>query len=171
MTTTGLSSCDYTAWGNWVPAVILLLSLSGGCTGSTTGSIKIFRWQVIHSFLRKYTISAVEPNRVTLLKIGSLNMPEKATMSVFVYVFAFMISLLVLTVLVSVCGLDLRTSLAAVTACITNVGVGAIDLIGPNGSYGFFSSTVKSILCFAMLLGRLEIITILVVCTKSFWRS
>lgn len=171
MTTTGLSSCDYTTWGPWVPAVILLLSLSGGCTGSTTGSIKIFRWQVIYAFLRKYTIAAVEPNRVTLLKIGDINMPERATMSVFVYVFAFMISLLGLTVIVSACGLDLRTSLAAVTACITNVGVGAIDIIGPEGNYAFFSHTVKSLLCFAMLLGRLEIITILVICTKSFWRS
>ena len=92
-------------------------------------------------------------------------------MSVFVYVFAFMISLLGLTVIVSACGLDLRTSLAAVTACITNVGVGAIDIIGPEGNYAFFSNTVKSILCFAMLLGRLEIITILVIATKSFWRS
>ncbi len=171
VTTTGLSACDYTAWGQWIPAVILLLSLSGGCTGSTTGSIKIFRWQVIYAFLRKYTISAVEPNRVTLLKIGSINMPEKVTMSVFVYVFAFMISLLGLTVLVSASGLNLRTSLAAVTACITNVGVGAIEVIGPNGNYAFFSDSVKSILCFAMLLGRLEIITILVICTKSFWRS
>ena len=170
-TTTGLSSCDYTAWGSWVPATILLLSFSGGCTGSTTGSIKIFRWQVIYAFLRKYMISAVEPNRVTLLKIGSINMPEKATMSVFVYVFAFMISLIGLTVLVSTCGTDLHTALSAVTACITNVGVGAINIIGPEGNYAFFSPTVKSILCFAMLLGRLEIITILVICTKSFWRS
>lgn len=171
MTTTGLTSCDYTAWGAWVPAVILLLSLTGGCTGSTTGSIKIFRWQVIYAFLRKYTISAVEPNRVTLLKIGAINMPERVTMSVFVYVFAFMISLLGLTVIVSACGLNLHTALSAVTACITNVGVGAVDVIGPEGNYAFFSAAVKSLLCFAMLLGRLEIITILVVFSKSFWRS
>ena len=92
-------------------------------------------------------------------------------MSVFVYVFSFLISLVVMTVVVSACGLDLRTSLAAVTACITNVGVGSIDLIGPSGNYAFFSNTVKSLLCFAMLLGRLEIITILVVFSKSFWRS
>lgn len=170
VTTTGLSSCDYTTWGVWVAAVILFLSLVGGCTGSTSGSIKIFRWQVIYAFLRKYLLSAIEPNRVILMKIGSVNMPEKATMSVFVYVFSFIISLLGLTVLVSACGLDLRTSLAAVTACITNVGVGAINLIGPSGNYAFFPNIVKSILCFTMLLGRLEIITLLVVCTKSFWR-
>ena len=171
VTTTGLSSCDYTAWGVWVTAVILYLSLTGGCTGSTTGSIKIFRWQVIYAFLRKYLLSAIEPNRVIPLKIGKVNMPEKVTMSVFVYVFSFLISLMGLTLIVSACGLDFRTSLAAVTACITNVGVGSIDIIGPNGNYAFFSDTVKSLLCFAMLLGRLEIITILVVFSKSFWRN
>ena len=171
VTTTGLAACDYTTWGVWVTAVILYLSLTGGCTGSTTGSIKIFRWQAIYAFLRKYLLSAIEPNRVIPMKIGNVNMPEKATMSVFVYVFSFLISLVVMTVIVSACGVDLRTSLAAVTACITNVGVGSIDLIGPSGNYAFFSDTVKSLLCFAMLLGRLEIITILVVFSKSFWRS
>lgn len=170
VTTTGLSSCDYTSWGIWITAIILFLSLHGGCTGSTTGSIKMFRWQVVYAFLRKYLLSAIEPNRVIPLKIGAINMPEKVTMSVFVYIFSFIISLAVLTVAVSVCGLDLRTSLSAVTACITNVGVGAIDLIGPSGNYAFFSNPIKSVLCFAMLLGRLEIITILVVFSKSFWR-
>ncbi|MBR3676395.1 MAG: TrkH family potassium uptake protein [Alphaproteobacteria bacterium] len=171
VTTTGLSSCDYTEWGVWVAAAILFLSLTGGCTGSTAGSIKIFRWQVIYAFLRKYLLSAIEPNRVILMKIGAVNMPEKATMSVFVYVFSFIISLIGMTLLVSACGLDLRTALSAVTACITNVGVGAISAIGPSGNYAFFSDTVKSILCFTMLLGRLEIITILVVFTKSFWHK
>ena len=84
---------------------------------------------------------------------------------------SFIISLIGLTVILSAFGLDLPTSLAAVTACITNVGVGAINIIGPSGNYAFFSDSVKAILCFAMLLGRLEIITLLVVATKSFWHK
>ena len=171
VTTTGLTANDYTQWGIWVTAAILLLSLTGGCTGSTSGSIKIFRWQVIKAFLRKYFLSAIEPNRVIPLKIGQINMPEKVTMSVFVYIFSFLISMAVLTILVSACGIDFRTSVAAVTACITNVGVGAVEVIGPSGNYAFFSNEIKAILCFAMLLGRLEIITIIVVFSKSFWRS
>lgn len=170
VTTTGLAACDYTQWGIWATALILFLSLLGGCTGSTTGSIKIFRWQVIYSFLHKYLLSAIEPNRIVPLKIGSVNLPEKVTMSVFVYVFSFLISLVILTLLVSSCGVDFQTSIAAVTACISNVGVGAINAIGPSGNYAFFSDFVKGILCFAMLLGRLEIITLLVVFSKSFWR-
>ncbi|MBR1601500.1 MAG: TrkH family potassium uptake protein [Alphaproteobacteria bacterium] len=171
VTTTGLSASDYTQWGIWITSVVLLLSLSGGCTGSTSGSIKIFRWQVIKAFLRKYFLSAIEPNRVIPLKIGEVNMPEKVTMSVFVYVFSFLICLALLTVLLSVCGIDFRTSVAAATACITNVGVGAVEVIGPRGNYAFFSNEIKEILCFAMLLGRLEVITVIVVLSKSFWKN
>lgn len=171
ITTTGLTSCDYITWGVWVTAVILFLSLIGSCTGSTGGSIKILRWQVIYAFLRKYLLSAIEPNRVIPLKIGKVNMSEKVTMSVFVYVFSFLICLAVLVLAVSACGLDLKTAIAVVTACIGNVGVGAVEVIGPSGNYAFLPDSVKFILCFAMLLGRLEVISILVIFSKSFWRA
>ena len=171
VTTTGLACTDYTEWGAWITVVIILLSLVGGCTGSTSGSIKIFRWQVIKAFLRKYFLSAIEPNRVIPLKIGDVNMPEKVTMSVFVYIFSFLICMALLIVLLSTFGLDFKTAAATVTACVTNVGVGAVSAIGPSGNYAFFSNEVKSVLCFAMLLGRLEIITVIVVFSKSFWKN
>lgn len=171
VTTTGLTAGDYTSWGVGITAFIILLSLVGGCTGSTSGSIKIFRWQVIKAFLGKYFLSAIEPNRVIPLKIGQVNMPEKVTMSVFVYIFSFLICMALLTVVLSISGLDFRTSVAAVTACITNVGVGAVKQIGPSGNYAFFTDNIKAVLCFAMLLGRLEVITLIVVCSKSFWKN
>lgn len=171
VTTTGLSSVDYTLWGGWTIATILFLSMIGGCTGSTGGSIKILRWQVVYAFLSKYLISAIDTHRVVPLKIGSINMSEKVTMSVFVYMLSFIICLVGLTLVVSACGIEFKTAFAAVSACITNVGVGAVDVIGPGGNYAFFTEGVKSILCFAMLLGRLEIITILVLFSKSFWQN
>lgn len=171
VTTTGLTAGDYTAWGVWITGVILFLSMIGGCTGSTSGSIKIFRWQVVKAFLRKYFLSAIEPNRVIPLKIGQVNMPEKVTMSVFVYIFSFLICLGFITILISLYGIDIETSLSAATACITNVGVGAVSSIGPSGNYAFFSEQIKAILCFAMLLGRLEVITLIVVFSKSFWKN
>ena len=171
VTTTGLSTVDYVSWGAWSTAVILFLSLMGGCTGSTCGSIKIFRWQAIYASLKRYFMLAVEPNRVIPLKIGTANMSEKVTMSVFVYVFSFIVSIMILTLFVSLCGIDFKTSIAAVMACITNVGVGSVEVIGPQGNYAFFPDSVKYLLCFAMLLGRLEIITIFVVFSKSFWRG
>jgi len=171
VTTTGLSNVDYTQWGGWTIAAILFLSMIGGCTGSTGGSIKILRWQVVYAFLHKYIISAIDPYRVVPLKIGSTNMSEKVTMSVFVYMFSFIVCLVGLTLVVSACGIDFKTAIACVSACITNVGVGAVDVIGPSGNYAFFTDEIKAILCFAMLLGRLEIITILVLFSKSFWRG
>ena len=73
VTTTGLSATDYTDWGVWATSVFLLLSFCGGCTGSTCGSIKIFRWQTIYAFLKKYILSAIEPHRIVPLKIGNIN--------------------------------------------------------------------------------------------------
>lgn len=171
ITTTGLAAVDYTEWGVWATSVFLLLSFCGGCTGSTCGSIKIFRWQTVYAFLRKYLLSAIEPHRIVPLKIGNINAPEKITTSVFVYVFSFIICWFGLSVIVSLMGINFQTSIAAVTACITNVGVGSINIIGPSGNYAFFSSGVKVALAFAMLLGRLEIITVLVILSKSFWRK
>ena len=170
ITTTGLATADYTQWGVWMTTVVLLLSLSGGCTGSTCGSIKILRWQVVYAFLRKYLLSAVSANRVIPMKIGTVNISEKVSMSVFVYLFSFIISLLILTLLVSLTGIDFQTSFAAVLACITNVGIGAVSTIGPQGNYAFFAPEVKYILMFTMFLGRLEVITVLVLFSASFWR-
>ena len=171
MTTTGLSSTDFIGWGIWTSAVFMLLSLSGGCTGSTCGSIKMFRWQVIYAYLHKYMLSMVEPNRVIPLKVGNINPAQNVITSVFVYVFSFIISMLIIGVVISLCGVDFSTSLAASVACMTNVGVGSVEILGPTGNFAFFSETVKYILCFAMLLGRLEVITVMVIFTRSFWRS
>jgi trk system potassium uptake protein TrkH len=171
ITTAGLSSCDFLQWGTWMVVLVFLLSFVGGCTGSTCGSIKILRWQVIYAFLKKYLLTAIEPNRVIPLKIGASNMSEKITMSVFVYIFSFLISLALMTAIISLCGYDFATSLSAVAACITNVGLGSTEVIGPNGNFAFFSDTAKYIFCFVMLLGRLEVITLLVLLTKSFWRG
>jgi len=171
ITTTGLNSVNYIEWGAWITTGILCLSLVGGCTGSTCGSIKILRWQVILAFLRKHIISAIDTHRVVPMKIGAINMSEKVTVSVLVYLFSFIICSVGLILLVSACGIDFKTSVASVIACIANVGAGSVDVIGPAGNFAFFSHGIKGILCFAMLLGRLEIMTILVLLTKSFWRN
>lgn len=171
MTTTGFSADDFVEWGVWASAVFMLLSLSGGCTGSTSGSIKIFRWQIIYAYLHKYMLSMIEPNRIIPLKVGAINPSETVITSVFVYVFSFIISMLIIGVIVSLCGVDFNTALASAVACMTNVGVGAVETIGPSGNYAFFSAPVKYILCFAMLLGRLEVITVMVIFTRSFWKN
>ena len=170
ITTTGLSSCNFINWGIWTTIVFVFISFIGGCTGSTCGSIKIFRWQVVLAFFKKYFLSAIEPSRVVPLKVGEVSTDEKVSLSVFVYVLSFILCLMFLTIVVSFCGVDFSTAFASVVACITNTGVGSVEVIGPAGNYSFFPPIVKWVLCLAMFLGRLEVITVLVLLTKSFWR-
>lgn len=169
VTSTGFVSTDYSLWGVWVGAFFIVFALTGGCTGSTSGSIKIFRWQVISSFIKRSLLTATEPNRVVPIKVGSITTDGSIIVSVFVFFSAFMLSIAVLTCMVSAAGNNLETSFSAVIACITNSGPGLGAIVGPSGYYGPLSDFSKYVLSFAMLLGRLEILTVLSLACKSFW--
>lgn len=171
MTTTGLSSADYLDWGVWTAVFFALLSLHGGCIGSTTGSIKVMRWQVVKSYFHKFLLSSIEPNRVVPVKIGEVPISDKASISVFVFIMSFLASIGAVALILNLLGYDFATSIAAAVASVTNTGPGAAKAIGASGNYAFFSNTAKYVLCFAMLLGRLEIMTVLVIFTKSFWKE
>lgn len=170
-TSTGYASTDYLLWGNLSSVIFLIFALTGGCTGSTSGSIKIFRWQVVLAFVKKHLISAVEPNRVVPVKIGTLTSDNKIVSSVFVFLSAYFFSIIILTFLLALFGLDFDTALSTVIGCITNSGPGIEKSIGPVGNYSGLAECHKYILSFAMLLGRLEIMTILVIMTRSFWKQ
>ena len=171
ITTTGFSSTDYLSWGAWAAVAFSLIGLIGGCTGSTTGSIKIFRWQVVAAFLRQSIELAITPRRMVLLKIKKFVLGTEVVSSVLVFITLFLFIAATLTLLLTLNGVDAFTAFAAVMGCITNVGPGVVESIGPNGSFMIFSPIVKYLLIGAMLLGRLEILTILVVFTRSFWRN
>ncbi|MBP5615519.1 MAG: TrkH family potassium uptake protein [Alphaproteobacteria bacterium] len=171
MTTTGLSSADYLDWGMWTAVFFMLLSLHGGCIGSTTGSIKVMRWQILKAYFRKVMLFSIEPHRVVPLKIGEVTVSDKAVNSVFVYIFSFLATIGVVALILNLLGYDVNTSVAAAVASVTNTGPGATKAIGASGNYAFFGIAAKYILCAAMLLGRLEIMTILVVCHKAFWKK
>lgn len=171
ITTTGLASQDYLEWGIWSAVFFTLLSLHGGCIGSTTGSIKVLRWQVLSAYFHKVMSSAVEPNRVIPVRTGDVPVGDSVVNSVFVYIMLFLISIAFTALALNFMGYDFTTSVSAAVSCVTNTGPGIGKAIGPMGNYAFFSDTAKYLLSFAMLLGRLEIITILVVFTKSFWKN
>ena len=105
-TTTGFVSTDYLQWGAFASTIFVIFALTGGCTGSTAGSVKIFRWQVVIAFLKKSLTTAIEPNRVVPIKIGRLSSDNALVNSVFVFLSAYVFSLLVLTVLIAVTGID-----------------------------------------------------------------
>ena len=149
---------------------VLILSLTGGCSGSTSGSIKIFRWQVIIAQLKRAFITTTEPNRLLPLKVGNSNISTQVANSIVIFFIAYGFSVAVITVLLALNGVDFVTAFGAVVGCITNVGSGITHAIGPVGNYADFNDTVKIILSLTMLLGRLEIMTVLVLFTKNFWR-
>ena len=170
-TSTGFVSTDYMKWGPPVGTIFIIFALTGGCTGSTSGSVKIFRWQVVWAYLKQSMIVATEPNRVVPIKIGNLTTSNSIISSVFVFISAFMATLVVLTVLVAWTGLDFSTAFSAVVACITNSGPGIGPVVGPAGTFAPLSDFAKYMLSLAMLLGRLEVLTVIVIFTKSFWRN
>lgn len=171
VTSTGFVSTDYMLWGAFSSTLFIIFALTGGCTGSTSGSIKIFRWQVVFAFIRQTLTLATDPNRVMPVKIGKLLVSNGVVASVFVFLACYLVSIGVLSVLVALTGQPFDIAFSSVIACLTNSGPGIGSVIGPVGNFSSLPDMAKYILSFAMLLGRLEVITILVVCTKNFWRK
>ena len=171
ITTTGMGSTDFLDWGIWTAVFFTILSMHGGCNGSTTGSIKVMRWQALRSYFHKMIITSIEPNRIVPIKIGNVSLNENVINSVFLYVFLFFVTIGFTAVTLNFMGYDFTTSVSAAIASVTNTGPGITTSIGVMGNYAFFNSAAKYVLCIAMILGRLEIITVLVVFTKAFWKK
>lgn len=166
VTTTGMYSSDYLAWGSWAAIVFLILFLTGGCTGSTTGSIKIFRWQVVWAFLKKHAIKAVSPNQIAVMKTGNKVIDDNIAASVFALILAFLAAIVFFSLVLCLSGLDFLTAFGAVVGTITGAGSGFNAAVGPNGNFALFSPFVKYVLSFVMVLGRLEVITVFVLVFK-----
>ena len=170
-TGSGFSSGNYLQWATWSGALFLVFALTGGCTGSTTGSIKIYRWQVFYAFLKKSLIGATEPNRIIPVKLGAYNIENNLISSVFIFLGAYFVCVCIFTIILALTGLDLNTSLSSVIACVTNSGPGFIDVNGPYGNYSFLTSIGKLVCCLAMFVGRLDVLTVLVIFTRDFWKN
>lgn len=170
LTTTGFTSYNYITWGVWAPIIIAVLTLHGGCTGSTSGSVKIFRWQVVFAFLKKHTINALSPNQATVIKTGDKAVSNDIVASVFVLVMSFLLAICFFVVLLCLCGIDLVTALGAVLGAITSFGPGLTEATGPAGNYAEFSSFIKYVLSFVMVLGRLEVVTVITLLAKIRFR-
>ena len=171
VTTTGLTSVNYLEWGALFQTLFIIFALTGGCTGSTSGSVKIFRWQVVWAYLRQSLVTAVDPNRVVPVKVKQYTIAPAAVSSVLVLIVAFFATITVSTVLLAFIDIDFATAFSASVTCITNSGPGVVASIGPDGNFGWMPGAAKDILSATMLLGRLEVLTVLVVFTRNFWRK
>ncbi len=170
VTSTGFSSANWLSWGAFAATAFVIFALTGGCSGSTSGGIKIFRWQVVIAQLKKTFITTTEPNRLIPLKIGGTVINAEVANSVFVFFISYAFSVAMISSVIAVTGVDFVTAFGATISCITNSGPGISQNIGPDGNFAGLSDTVKAVLAFTMLLGRLEVLTIWALFSKSFWR-
>lgn len=166
-TTTGFTTQQYHLWPGFLPVMLLFLSFVGGCAGSTGGGMKVIRFLLLFKQGMREIMRVIHPNAVLSIKVGGKPLQPRVIESVWgffsVYVATFSIMLLTLMFL----GLDQVTAFSAIAACMNNLGPG-LNEVGLN--YAGLDDSVKWILCFAMLLGRLEIFTLLVLLTPAFWK-
>jgi trk system potassium uptake protein TrkH len=171
VTGTGFATADYSTWGPFAVSVFFAFMFIGGCAGSTACSIKIFRYQVAFEGLRSYLFKMPRQHSVKPLRYGGKILPETVLFSVMGYFFLFFVTFAFAAITLSIIGLDPITAWSGAGSSLANVGPGLGDVIGPSGSYQTLPNNAKWVLMTTMIIGRLEIVTALVVLTPSFWRS
>lgn len=170
ISTTGFVSTDYSKWGTFADVMFFLLLFIGGCTGSTAGSIKIFRWEVLARAVRAQLRLMLHPHRMAVIVYEGKILQDDVVESVISYFFTYVVTFALLSAVVSAFGADFITSITGVAATLGAVGPGLGDTIGPVGNYSPLSDGAKWTLSLGMLLGRLELFTVYMLLTRSFWR-
>lgn len=171
VTTSGFAISDYSAWGSFSALLFFFLIFTGGCTGSTSGGIKIMRFVVSIKMIRQIARRQIYPNGIFSEKYEGKKISDGVFTGVASFVFAFIASFVVFAFILMAFGLDFQTAISGSAAAIANVGPGIGDLIGPSGNYSSLQAPVKWILSLEMILGRLEVLTLLIFLTPRFWKS
>lgn len=169
MTGTGYATSNFTNWGTFAVSVMLFMMLIGGCTGSTTGGLKIFRIQVLFALIIREVKKIASPRAITKVNFAGKPLEEKVIASIMILVIVFFISIAIVSISLSLYGYDLITSISAGASAIAIVGPGLGAIIGPAHNFASLPDNIKIILALAMLLGRLEFIAVLVVLRPKFW--
>ncbi len=170
ITTTGYASTNYLLWGTFPIAMIFVVTLLGGCTGSTAGGIKMFRLVVGWKIITRLIIDLRFPDGVFPIRCGDRPIDNEVMLSTMAFLIMFLATLLGATLALSLTGLDLTTSLSGAATALCNVGPGLGDIIGPSGNFASLPAPSKWVLALAMIVGRLEIGAAYVVFLPAFWR-
>ncbi len=170
LTGTGYSTTDYGQWGAFSTAIFFMVMFIGGCAGSTSCGIKIFRFQILFSTLHARIKRLSRPHGVFIPHYNGRPVADTVTSSVMSFLFLFLITLLLLSFALAATGLDPVTALSGAGTALANVGPGLGDIIGPAGTFGPLPDMAKWLLSLGMLLGRLELFTIFILFTPGFWR-
>jgi len=170
-TTTGYISTDYTSWGSFSVVVFFFLTFVGGCSGSTSGGIKIFRFKIAYILFRETVQRLMHPNSVLARSTEGYRVTDDIVASVVAFALAFACTVGVVAILLAGAGNDFVTSFSAASTAVANVGPGIGGVVGPVSNFASLNDASKWIISGAMLLGRLEIFTVLIVLTPAFWRG
>jgi trk system potassium uptake protein TrkH len=170
ITDTGFVSTDYSTWGGFPMVAFFFFYFIGGCTGSTSGSVKIFRWQILFGSMQAQMIRMLQPHRVVVRTYNGKPVQPDVVDGVINFVFAYILSYVMLTLLIAAMGLDLLTASSAVASALAGAGPGLGPIVGPAGTFAPLPDAAKWVLAVAMLLGRLEVFTVIVLFTRTFWR-
>lgn len=171
VTTTGFGLGDFTAWGPFASVIFAFMLIVGGCSGSTAGGAKIFRFQVALALLRKQIQQLVHPSGVFVQRYNGRPVNEDIVRSVVAFAITYIMTILVVAMVLAATGLDGITSLTGAMTAVANVGPGMGTIIGPTGNFASLPDTAKWALSIGMLMGRLEILTVLVLLFPVFWRD
>ncbi len=169
LTTTGFSSADFEAWPVLSKVILFLLMFVGGCSGSTGGGIKVIRILTLFKQGWNEMRYLIHPRAVFAIRIGGKSVKKDMVYHISGFVFLYVAFVLLTTLVVATGGFDIETSITAALATVGNIGPG-FGLIGPMDNYSFLPAYIKWFLSFAMMTGRLELYTVLVLFTSTFWR-
>jgi len=171
LTGTGYVNAQFDNWGGFSLILFLILMFIGGCAGSTTCGIKIFRVQILYSFISNQLKKIIYPKGIFILKYNQNAVDNKFVASIISFIYMYLVIFFIITALLSLTGLDFITSISGAATSISNVGPGLGSTIGPNGNFSTLPDVSKWILTLGMILGRLELFAILVLFLPSFWRN
>ncbi len=167
-TTTGFATADFSVWPIFLPFLLFFLAFMGGCAGSTGGGLKVIRVLLLFKQGNREMRRLIHPNAIMPLRVGGRPVDDRVIQAVWGFVSVYILLYIIMCILLLATGLDFVTAFSAVGACMNNLGPG---LGGVAAHYGDISDFAKWVLIFAMLLGRLEIFTLLVLFTPTFWRQ
>lgn len=168
---TGYTTGDYVQWGSFPLMVILILSMIGACTGSTSGGIKIFRLQILTEVTLNHLRHLRRPHGVYVPLYQGQKIPETIATSVMAFIALYIFSLFCLTTLLTLFDLSVLDALSAAVSALSNAGPGITNLVGPHDAIHTFPMGAKSLLMLGMIMGRLELLTVMVLFMPSFWRN
>ena len=170
-TGTGYTTQNFNNWGSFITILFLFLMLVGGCAGSTTCGIKIFRLQILYQTAKIQIFKLLNPHGVSVAKYNKIPVSESITSSVMGYFFMFIVSYVLITLILSFLGNDFLTSLSGAATSLANVGPGLGNVIGPSKTFAGLSDITKWVLIIGMLTGRLELLSVIIILTPSFWKN